>query len=266
MRSLISYVNLGQLIIGGLHGCGIGLESVLALLLWAGSSSAQGVAGESGAAAASAEPPAQAAAYKAAKPHRQFITISYDWLYTQTLNFADHPLAELVGRPVSPAQFEAYDYKTSDGAILIDVLDFTRRTKGAGVTIYPLGASTGATLALRASFENLPDIRVAFAGPGAPPEYTLIGARAYDLAAQIYVADHAPGWGLGSHAFVGGGLGRIKSDARDGNRYFAEGGGGLSSGPLGVELAVKVAWNHFEEPVDHHFLTIPVTLRGTISF
>jgi hypothetical protein len=246
------------------HRAGIALT----LWLWAGSASAQGVPGAGGAVAnAAAEgSSAQAAAYKVAKPHRQFITISYDWLYTQTLNFADHPLAELVGKPVSPAQFEAYDYRTSDGEILIDVLDFTRRTKGAGVTIYPLGASTGATLALRASFEDLPDIRVAFAGPNAPPEYALVGARAYDVSAQIYVADHAAGWGLGSHAFVGGGVGRVKSDARDGKRYFAEGGGGLSSGPLGVELAVKVAWNHFDEPVDHHFMTIPVTLRGTISF
>ena len=202
----------------------------------------------------------------AKKARRQFITVSYDWLYTQPLHFADHPLAELVGKPVSAAQFQAYDYTTTDGEILIDVLEFSRRTKGAGVTLYPFGASAGATLALRASFEDLPEIRLAFAGAGAPANYVLSGARAYDVAAQLYMADHAPGWGLGSHAFLGGGIGRIKSDVRDGDRYFAEGGGGISSGPLGVELAVKVAWNHLNDPVDHHFLTIPITLRGTVSF
>ncbi|HEX6972775.1 MAG TPA: hypothetical protein VF147_00155, partial [Vicinamibacterales bacterium] len=114
--------------------------------------------------------------------------------------------------------------------------------------------------------ENVPDIRIAFDGPGAPPPYALVGARAFDVAAHIYMADHAPGWGLGSHAFVGGGIGRIRSDLSDGNRYFAEGGGGVNAGPIGVELSVKVAWNHLDEPVEHRFLTIPVTLRGTVSF
>lgn len=210
--------------------------------------------------------PADAQTYTPKKARRQFITVSYDWLYTQPLHFAEHPLADLVGKPVSPAQFEDFDYRTSDGEILIDVLEFSRRTRGAGVTIYPFGASLGATLALRASFEDLPNIQIAFSGPGAPGNYALIGARAYDVAAHVYVADHSPGWALGSHAFVGGGVGRIKSEARKGDRYFAEGGGGLSSGPLGVELSVKVAWNHLDDPVDHRFLTVPVTLRGTISF
>lgn len=210
--------------------------------------------------------PAGAQTYSTKKPRRQFVTVSYDWLYTQPLHFAEHPLADLVGTPVSPAQFEDYDYRTSDGAILIDVLEFTRRTKGAGITLYPFGASVGATLALRASFEDLPEIRIAFAGEGAPAPYALTGARAYDVAAYIDVADHSPGWGLGSHAFLGGGVGRIRSDLSDGDRYFAEGGGGLSSGPLGVELSVKVAWNRLDKPVDHRFLTIPVTVRGTVSF
>lgn len=209
---------------------------------------------------------ADAQTYTPKKARRQFITVSYDWLYTQPLHFAEHPLADLVGKPVSPAQFEDFDYRTSDGEILIDVLEFSRRTRGAGVTLYPFGASLGATLALRASFEDLPNIQIAFAGPGAPGNYALIGARAYDVAAYVHVADHSAGWGLGGHAFVGGGVGRIRSGARKGDRHFAEGGGGLSSGPIGVELSVKVAWNHLDDPVDHRFLTIPVTLRGTLSF
>jgi hypothetical protein len=80
------------------------------------------------------------------------------------------------------------------------------------------------------------------------------------------VSDRSAGWGLGSHAFVMGGVGRIRSDQRDGDRYFAEGGGGLSSGPIGVELSVKFAWNHFTEPVKHQFMTVPITVRGTLTF
>ena len=209
---------------------------------------------------------ADAQTYAVRKPRRQFITVSTDWLNTQPLHFLEHPLQDLVGRDVAEAQFEDYDYRTRDEAILIDVLEFKRRGRGAGITVYPFGLGVGSALALRGSREDLPTIRVAFSGAGAPPNYTLAGARAYDLGAALYVADHSPGWGLGSHAFVGGGIGRIKSEVSEGDRYFAEAGGGLNSGPLGVELAVKFAWNRLTDPVDHKFLTVPITVRGTLSF
>lgn len=210
--------------------------------------------------------PVDAQTYSTSKPRRQFITLSYDRLYTQPLHFAGHPLQDLVGRDVAAAQFEIYDYRTRDGAMLIDVLEFKRRGRGAGVTIYPFGLSVGNALAVRASVEDLPDIRIAFDGAGAPPPYALTGARAYDVSAALFVADRSAGWGLGSHAFVGGGIGRIKSEMKDGDRYFAEGGGGFNSGPIGVELSVKFAWNHLTDPVDHRFLTVPITLRGTLTF
>lgn len=210
--------------------------------------------------------PAAAQTYSVQKPRRHFITVSYDWLYTQPLHFGKYPVEDLVGAEVGAAQFEDFDYRTRDGAILIDVLEFKRRGHGAGVTVYPFGLSVGPTLALRGSFEDLPIIRIAFAGVGAPPQYVFTGARAYDVSAAIVVADRSRGWGLGSHAFVGGGAGRIKSDTRNGDRFFAEGGGGLSSGPLGVELSVKFAWNHLTDPVDHHFITVPITVRGTVTF
>lgn len=209
---------------------------------------------------------ASAQVYKPKKARRQFISVSTEWLNTQPLHFLEHPLQDLVGRDVATAQFENYEYRTRDEQILIDVLEFTRRGRGAGVTVYPFGLSVGPALALQASVEDLPVIRVGFSGAGAPPDYALTGARAYDLGAALYVADHSPGWGLGSHAFVGGGMGRIKSDLSDGNRVFAEAGGGLSSGPIGVELAIKFGWNHLTEPVDHRFFTVPITLRGTLTF
>ena len=210
--------------------------------------------------------PAAAQTYSVRKARRHFVTVSTDWLNTQPLHFLEHPLQDLVGREVAAAQFEDYEYRTRDEAILIDVLEFTRRGRGLGITLYPFGLSVGPTVALRGSIEGLPTIRVAFTGAGAPANYTFTSGRAYDLAGAVYVADRSPGWGLGSHAFAGGGVGKIKSDLGDGDRYFAEGGGGLSSGPFGVELSVKFAWNRLSEPVDHKFFTVPITVRGTLTF
>jgi hypothetical protein len=210
--------------------------------------------------------PALGQTYEVRKPRRQFISVSYESFVTQPLHFERFPVEDLVGAPVALTQFKDHDYETRDGSILIDVLKFTRRGHGAGVTLYPFGVSVGPTLALRAGVQDLPDISIAFSGPGAPQAYELTGARAYDVGAAIVVADRSRGWGLGSLAFIGGGAGRIKSETRNGDRVFAEGGGGLSSGPFGVELAVKFAWNHLSEPVDHHFITVPVTLRGTLTF
>jgi hypothetical protein len=209
---------------------------------------------------------ASAQSYSVRKARRHFVTVSTDWVNTQPLHFLEHPLEDLVGRDVGAAQFEDYEYRTRDEAILIDVLEFKRRGRGRSITVYPLGMSVGPALGLRASTEDLPTIRVSFSGTGAPGNYALVGGRAYDLGAALYVADRSAGWGLGSHAYLGGGLGRIRSDLSDGDRYFAEGGGGLSSGPLGVELSVKFAMNHLSVPVEHKFLTVPITLRGTLTF
>jgi hypothetical protein len=209
---------------------------------------------------------AAAQTYAPPQPRRQFISISYDWLYTQPLHFAEHPLEDLLGTEVASAQRQEYDYETRDGSTRIEVLEFRRRTRGAGVTLYPVGLRAGPTLAIRGSFEDLPTIRLAFDGPGTLDNYLLTGARAYDAGIGLFVADRSAGWGLGSHAFVAGGAGRIRSDLGDGTRYFAEGGGGLSTGPLGVQLAVKFAWNRLNDPIDHRFFTVPVTIRAMVSF
>ena len=206
------------------------------------------------------------AQYSVARARRHFVSVAYHWVNTQPLHFDDHPLEDLVGRDVASAQFENYDYRTRDEQILIDVLEFSRRGRGASVTVYPLGLSVGPALAVRGSIENMPNARIAFVGDGAPANYVFTSGRAYDLSLGLYVADRSPGWGLGSHAFVMGGIGRARGEQRDGKRYFAEGGGGLSSGPFGVELSVKFAWNYFDEPVKHQVLTIPVALRGTLTF
>jgi hypothetical protein len=210
--------------------------------------------------------PADAQTYSDRKPRRQFVTVSVDWLNTEPLHFASHPLEDLVGREVASSQGEAHDYHTRDEQIQIDVVEFRKRNRAISLAVYPLGLSSGATLGIRGSIEQLPRIRIAFAGPDAPGDYAFVDARAYDVGAGLYIADRSPGWGLGSQAFVVGGIGTIKADGQEGSRLFAEGGGGLTVGPLGVQLAVKFAWNKLSEPVEHRFLTIPVTLRGTLSF
>ena len=209
---------------------------------------------------------AQAQTYQVQQPRRQFVSISLDWLYTQPLHFAEHPLEDLLGTEVASAQLQDYDYETRDGSTRITVQEFKRRSQGAGVTVFPLGLRTGTTLAIRGSVEGLPDIRMTFEGAAPFSSYTLTNARGYDVGGGIYVADRSGGWGLSSRAFVLAGIGRIRSDQGDGRRYFAEGGGGITSGPLGVELSVKFAWNKLHDPVEHQFFTVPISIRGTVSF
>ena len=213
-----------------------------------------------------AAPQLSAQTYEAAKPRRHFITVSLDSIYTEPLHFADHPLSDLLGQDVASTRGQEYEYRTRDEATLINVIEFSRRQRAISFTVYPLGMNVGPALMLRGSYEPLPNIQLEFTGQAPFPRYTLIDARSLDTAAGVILADRSPGWGLGSHAFITGGIGRIRSDLSDGRRFFAEGGGGLSVGPFGAELGVKFAWNTLDQPVRHKFMTIPITLRGTLTF
>lgn len=199
-------------------------------------------------------------------PRRQFISVSYDVFRTQPLHFAEWPLRGLVGREVTEAQRTNHDYETRDGQTTVDVLEFRRPGHGFGVTVYPFGLASGSTLGVRVSREDLPIIRLEMSGPSAVRSYSLTHAYALDASIGVYVGDRAPGWGLGSHAFVAGGGGLIRSTLSDGQRLFAEGGGGLSVGPVAVQLAIKFAFNRLDEPVEHSFFTVPIALRTSVSF
>ena len=180
------------------------------------------------------------------------MTVTLDWLNTQPLHFVEHPLEDLLGTAVAAAQFQNYDYETRDGLTRIDVIEFKRRGRGAGITVYPARHQRRHHARHpRPASRDLPTIRVEFDGPGSLDSYQLLDAHAYDVGVGLFVADRSAGWGLGSRAFVIGGAGRIRSNLGDGTRVFAEGGGGLSSGPFGVELSVKFAWNRLDEPVPH---------------
>lgn len=199
-------------------------------------------------------------------PRKQYVSISYDVFRTQPLHFGEWPVNELVGREVSETQRANYEYETDDGLTRVDVIEFRRQGSGFGVTVYPFGLSSGSTLGVRVSREDLPIIQLAMAGPSLVPSYSLTDAYAVDGSIGIYMGDRAPGWGLGSHAFVAGGLGWVRSTLSDGQRYFAEGGGGLSVGPIAVQLAVKIAINRLDTPVEHQFFTVPIALRTSVSF
>ena len=214
----------------------------------------------------SAPAPAHAQVYQAHKARRHFISVSYDWQYTHPMGFRSHPLEDLLGRPLNDAHLQSFDYRSADGQTFVSVLDFANRGRGVGVTLFPFGSSEGPTLALRGSIEQLPTLHVAIDGVAPFSSYVLTNGRAYDFAVGVDVGDRAPGWSLGSHAFVLGGIGRARTDQRDGTRYFAEGGGGLAVGPVGVDISVKFAMNRFDVPVPHRFLTIPVSVRGTLTF
>jgi hypothetical protein len=200
------------------------------------------------------------------QPRRQFVSVSLDSFYTQPLHFGSWPVEQLVGRDVAEAQRESYDYRSRDDRTTIDVVEYRRRGRGLGLTVYPFGMSTGATLALRVSREDLPVIRMNISGPAAVSGYALTDGRAYDGSVGVYVSDRAHGWGLGSHAFIGVGAGLLRSGLSEGQRLFVEGGGGLNVGPFGVQLGIKLAFNRLDEPVEHRFITIPVALRATVGF
>lgn len=213
-----------------------------------------------------AAPATAQGSYHAHKARPHFISFDYDWLYVQPYSFDKHPLADLLGEPVSEVHLQSYQYETRDGLTRITVNDFVKRATGFGVTIYPFGSSEGPTLAVRGSVEQIPTIRAAFDGPAPISNYELTNGRATDVAAGVDVADRSPGWGLGSHAFVLGGVGRAHTDQMNGTRYFAEGGGGVAAGPIGVDIAFKFVVNKFDAPVTHQIFNLPISVRGTVTF
>jgi len=204
--------------------------------------------------------------YQPAKPRRHFITLSYERQYIQPFSFRSHPLEDLLGQTVDEVHLENFQYQTRDKQTQITVNEFGKRADAIALTLYPFGSSVGPTLAIQGSISGVPDIRVSFVGPAPAPVYALTNGRAFDVGAGLDMSDRSPGWGLGSHAFVIGGIGHVHTDQLDGRRYFAEGGGGVTSGPFGVDISFKYVVNQFSLPVPHSVHMIPISVRGTLSF
>ena len=202
------------------------------------------------------------------KARKQWFAVSAAWIQSTPLHLKEMPLEQLVGRELGTSQRADWDYESrGDGGLTqVDVLEYRKRQRGLGLAVYPFGASTGPTLMLKGSYETLPVLRARFSGPSNVSEYALTEGSAWDAGIGVMVADRAPGWGLGSHAYVVGGAGRIDTNLGGGTRVFGEGGGGLSVGPIGVELGLKFAYNKLSQPVEHRFYTVPLTLRATFGF
>jgi hypothetical protein len=218
-------------------------------------------------AGALAAPPAeQTHPYQQQKARRRFISIDFEKQYVQPSAFEDHPLQDLLGRRVDDVHLQPYHYQTRDLLTTVTVLEYSKPGYGIGATVYPFGSSEGATLAIRGSIESLPTIHLRFDGPAPAPVYDLTGGRAFDISAGLEMSDRSPGWGVGSHAFVLGGVGRAQTDQRAGKRYFGEGGGGVMFGPFGVDISVKYTVTSFDLPIKHEIRTIPICVRGTLTF
>src|SRR5687768_6849684 len=202
------------------------------------------------------------------KVRKQWFSVSAAWLHNMPLHLKEAPLEQLVGRELGTSQRKEWDYESrGDGGITtVDVVEYRRRARGLGLAVYPFGSSTGPALMLKGSYETIPVLRATISGPAAVNSYNLTDGSAWDAGVGVIVADRAPGWGLGSHAYIVGGVGRIDTNLGAGTRVFGEGGGGLSVGPIGVELGVKFALNKLKDPIEHKFYTVPVTLRATFGF
>ena len=120
---------------------------------------------------------------------------------------------------------------------------------------------------MRVSAEDIPRIELRIDGPALVSSYLLEDARSLDLSIGVYVADRAPGWGLGSYAFVAGGFGRDQERRlRPGPALLRRGGRGTDVGPIGVAACREDREEQLDAPVSHSFLTLPIVLRGQVSF
>jgi len=218
------------------------------------------------AALAAPDEAAQSQTYRAPKARRHFVSVTYETQFVYPYGFDKHPLSELLGQPVDEVHLESFQYRTRDQQTVVNVVEYGKRATAIGATVYPFGSSVGATLAIRGSLETIPTIRVAFTGPAPSPTYELTNGRATDFSIGVDMSDRSPGWGIGGHAFIMGGIGRIRTDQLDGSRYFGEGGGGVTSGPFGIDVSVKFTVNRFSTPVPHSIYMVPVSVRGTLTF
>jgi hypothetical protein len=201
-------------------------------------------------------------------PRRQWFTLFVDLQQQQPLHFKEYPLEQLVGQDLSELNEPGnpYNYRARDGFTSVDVVEYRKRTTGIGLTVYPFGARNGPALAIRVAREQLPILRFNIARSGVFERYQLTDGLATDFGLGVIVNDRPRGWSLGAHSFVIGGLGRLKGERGDGTRYFAEGGGGINFGPVGLDIGVKFAYNRLEDPRPHNFFTVPISIRGTVTF
>jgi hypothetical protein len=201
-----------------------------------------------------------------AAPRKQWVTFTLDWAYTQPLHFKERPLEQLAGVDLGESRQAGVEYRSADGLTTVDLFELKRPVHGWSVAAYPLGAGNGASLMVRYAYEELPVIRFEIRNPGGSELYLLRDGSAKDFSVGVIVSDRQRGWGLGAHSFFLGGFGKLNGERGSGNRFLGEAGAGINVGPLGFQLGVKIAYNKLSDPRAHNFYTVPISLRGTISF
>jgi hypothetical protein len=201
-----------------------------------------------------------------ARPRAQFVTVDIEPSRTMPLHFKEYPVRQLVGREVGADPDRVHDYRSADGSTTVDVQNFSRNTRAIGVSVYPFGNRSNTSLMLRVARETLPIIRLSITKPGSLERYSLSDGRATDFGVGVISSDRPTGWAMGVHSFAAGGVGRISGERGSGDRLFAEAGGGISFGAIGFQVGIKIAYNRLKDPRPHSFYTVPMSLRGTISF
>src|SRR5688572_27338424 len=141
-------------------------------------------------AASSADVAAQSFRQFKPKARKQWFAVSTDWSNMMPLHLKESPFEQLAGRELGTSQRKDWDYESrGDGGLTqVDVLEYQRRARGFGLAVYPFGSSSGPSLMLKGSLENLPTFRARFDGPSNVNSYELVDAKAYDLGAGVIVA------------------------------------------------------------------------------
>ncbi len=200
------------------------------------------------------------------QPRKQWVTFTLDWAYSQPVHFKERPLEELAGVELGETRQAAPEYRSADGLTTVDVFELNRPIHGWSIAAYPFGAGNGPSLMVRYAYETLPVTRFEIRNPGGSELYLLRDGHAKDFSIGVMISDRQRGWGLGAHSYFVGGFGRLSGERGPGDRYLVEAGAGINVGPVGAQFAVKLAYNKLEDPRAHSFYTVPISLRGTLSF
>ena len=189
----------------------------------------------------------------APKARRHFISVSFETQFVQPYGFAKHPLEELLGQPVDEVHLEIVPVPhRAIRQTLVNVLEYGKRATGDRRDGLSVRLERRARRSpIRGSIETMPDDP----GRASPdrrrrPTYELTNGRATDLGVGIDMSDRVARLGPRRarlhHRAASAGFRPISSTAR---RYFVEGGGGVTSGPFGVDVSVKFTVNRFTTPV-----------------
>ena len=173
--------------------------------------------------------------------------VSYDWLYTQPLHFAEHPVEDLVGQRGGGGAVRGLrlpDPRRHDPHRRARVQAARPRGRRHGVSVRPeRRRDAGAPRQRRGSAGHPHRLRrrrrAADVRADRRAGVRRVGAR------SSWPIDRPAGASEAMPSSAGASAGS-RATRTDGDRIFAEGGGGLNSGPIGVELSIKFAWNHLD--------------------